>query len=136
MHMLATRLHEGQDLKKAIEAFVQEQHISAGTVISGVGSLNVARLRMAGASADNQDILDYPGPLEIASLIGNVGQNRTHLHMSVSDWEGQLYGGHLKEGCIVHTTVELVIAVSDDLQFSEEADPETGFGELSITEKA
>jgi predicted DNA-binding protein with PD1-like motif len=41
-------------------------------------------------------------------------------------------GGHLKEGSIVHTTVELVLAVDDSLRFSEENDPDTGFGELKI----
>jgi hypothetical protein len=132
MRMIAVRIREGQDLKQAIEEVVREQKLPSATVISGVGSLNRARIRMAGASAGNQDIRSIEGPVEIVSLIGNLGPKRTHLHLSVSDKEGGVVGGHLKEDSIVHTTVELVLAVEDSLHFDEEADPQTGFGELRI----
>lgn len=133
MRMIATRLREGQDLKETIEKLVKSMNIPAATVISAVGSLHSATLRMAGAQAGKQDIRTYAGPFEIVSLTGNVGQDRTHLHMSISDKEGNVTGGHVKEGCLVHTTIELVLAVEDTLTFSEENDPKTGFGELKIT---
>jgi predicted DNA-binding protein with PD1-like motif len=135
MRMVVTRLRDGQDLKQSIERLVVTMNISAATVIGGVGSLTAARLRMAGAQADKQDILTFNGPFEIVSLIGNVGQGRTHLHMSIADSEGHVIGGHVKEGCLVHTTVELTLAVEDKLVFGEEVDVTTGFGELSIRGK-
>lgn len=135
MHLLATRLRKGEDLKQSIEAFVKNSRISSATIISGIGSLHAARLRMAGAHASAQDIRSYEGPFEIVSLIGNLGQNRAHLHMSLSDKDGQMIGGHIKEGCIVHTTVELVLALDDTLILEEEADPTTGFQELLIKNK-
>ena len=133
--MIATRLREGQDLKESVEKLVKAMNISAATVISATGSLHAATLRMAGASAEKQDIRTLPGPFEIVSLIGNLGQGRTHLHMAISDKDGNVVGGHVKEGCKVHTTVELVLAVEDNLAFGEEADPQTGFGELAIRSK-
>jgi len=132
MRMVVTRLREGQDLKQSIEKLVRAMNISAATIMSGVGSLDVAVLRMAGAEAGRQDIRTLLGPFEIVSLIGNVGQDRTHLHMAVSDHDGRVTGGHVKEGCEVHTTVELVLAVEDNLAFGEENDAVTGFGELGI----
>jgi predicted DNA-binding protein with PD1-like motif len=78
-------------------------------------------------------VLTVEGPFEIVSVTGNVGQGRTHIHLSISDKKGVVIGGHLKEGCEVHTTVELVLAVEDDLTFGEEPDPQTGFGELKIS---
>lgn len=132
MKIVAKRLKEGEDLKLVIEKLVSDENLSAAIVISAVGSLSHARLRMPGAKPDEQDIRDYEGPFEIASLLGNLGQSRTHLHMSVSDSESRVIGGHLKEGSIVHTTVELVLATDDSLEFSEEADPKTGFGELKV----
>ena len=135
MRMIATRLREGQDLKATIEKLVKAMNVSAATVISGVGSLNNATLRMAGAEADKQDIRELKGPFEIISLIGNLGQDRTHLHMSVSDKDGKVIGGHVIEGCTVHTTVELVLALEDNLVFGEENDPQTGFSELDIRSK-
>lgn len=130
--MHAIRLREGQDLKEAIEAFVKEQELSSATVISAVGSLSHVRMRMAGAQPGKQDIRDLKGSFEIVSLIGNIGPGRVHLHMAVSDADGQVTGGHLKEGNIIHTTVELVLVSDDMLAFGEAVDPATGFGELSI----
>ena len=135
MRMTATRLREGQDLKLAIEEFVRSQKLSSATVISAVGSLSHVRMRMAGAQPDKQDIRDYDGAFEVVSLIGNLGRRRTHLHIAVSDPNGKVFGGHLKEGSIVHTTVEVVIATERDLVFSEEIDPATGFGELEVKSK-
>jgi len=134
MKLYATRLHEGEDLKQAIEAFVGANQLSSATIISAVGSLSKARMRMAGAQPQAQDIRDYDLGYEIVSLIGNLGSDRTHLHMAISDADGKVWGGHLKEGTIVHTTVELVIASDPTLHFSEAVDAATGFGELQITE--
>jgi predicted DNA-binding protein with PD1-like motif len=93
MRMMAKRLHEGEDLKLAIEQWVRAEKLSAATVISGVGSLQPARMRMAGAQPDKQDIREYDGELEI------------------------------------------VLAVDDNLTYSEETDAASGFGELKIERK-
>jgi predicted DNA-binding protein with PD1-like motif len=135
MRMVVTRLREGQDLKESMEKLVRAMDISAATVISAVGTLNTAVLRMAFEKGEEPDIRSLEGPLEIVSAQGNIGPSRTHLHMSVSDRYGRVVGGHVKEGCIVDTTLELVLAVEDNLVFAEEVDTETGFGELSIQSK-
>lgn len=132
MKLYAVRLVEGQDLKAAIEAFVAEHALPSATVISAVGSLSSVRMRMAGAQPEQQDIRDYQGSFEIVSLIGNLGNGRTHLHIAVSNPDGGVVGGHLKEGSLVHTTVELVVASDESLEFGERADKATGFGELWI----
>jgi predicted DNA-binding protein with PD1-like motif len=132
MTLLAKRLVEGEDLKQAIEQFVLGQQLASATVIGAVGSLSTLRIRMAGAQPEKQDIRNLEGPFEIVSLIGNLGPGRSHLHISVSDKDGRVIGGHLKEGSIVHTTVELVIASEENLKFTEETDPQTGFGELKV----
>ena len=41
------RLHPGQDLKQELISHVEQAAIGAGTVISGVGSLQLACLRLA-----------------------------------------------------------------------------------------
>ncbi len=133
MRLVAVRLHEGDKLKESIEAYVRKHQLPSATIISAVGSLNTARIRMAGAQPDKQDIRTYEQPMEIVSLIGNLGQRRTHLHIAVSLPDGSVIGGHLKEDSEVHTTVELVLAVDDTLQFDEEPDADTGFGELKIS---
>jgi len=133
MKLLATRLRQDMDLKTAICEFAVQQKVTAGVVVAAVGSLGKATIRMAGAAPGQQDIREYEGPLEIVSLIGTVSKDgAAHLHISISNKEGEVSAGHLKEGCIVHTTVELVLACEDSLTFTREPDAETGFDELSI----
>jgi predicted DNA-binding protein with PD1-like motif len=132
MRLIARRLIKGEDLKAAIEAVVAEYKLSSATILSAVGSLSHARIRMSGAQPDKQDIRDLDGPFEIVSLIGNLGPRRSHLHIAVADSDGVVTGGHLKEGSIVHTTVELVLATDYKLTFDEEIDSKTGFGELKV----
>lgn len=134
MRLHATRLQPGDDLKAAIIEFAKTKNIAAGVIVSAVGSLQKAQLRMAGAQPDNQDVRHLTGPFEIVSLVGTVSINGEHLHMAISDQQGRVVGGHLKDGCIVETTVELVLAADDHLEFTREVDPTTGFKELSVIE--
>lgn len=56
----------------------------------------------------------------------------THLHMSFSDSEGIVHGGHLKEGTVVHPTAEIVIGVDGNIEMKREMDEATGFTELVV----
>ena len=122
------RLTPGQDLKKEIKSLVKDEGIIAGCILCGVGSLASLRLRMA----DGKTVKEWTGPFEIVSMIGTVSTSKCHVHISVSDQEGQVLGGHIKEGCIVHTTVELVIESFEGTEFVRELDPETGYDELFV----
>ena len=50
MNVMPLRLQPGDDLRRALEAWMGEQEEQAGCVISAVGSLSVAELRLAGAT--------------------------------------------------------------------------------------
>lgn len=50
----------------------------------------------------------------------------------VSDEDLNTYGGHLKDGSIVNTTVEIVLLELDDVIFNREFDDSTGWKELVI----
>lgn len=129
------RFQSGQDLRKELELFVKDKNIQAGTMVTCVGSLKKAVLRMAGAKADNQVVNDYAGPLEIVSLVGTLGHAGMHLHGSFSDKEGKVVGGHIKEGCIIETTAEVVVGELEDVVFKRELDTDTGFDELKVESK-
>jgi len=135
MKIHAVRFSSGQDLRKEIEAFFQEKNIKAGIILTCVGSLKKAVLRMAGAKADRQVVNKYAGPLEIVSLVGTLGEGGMHLHGSFSNEAGGVVGGHIKEGCIVETTAELVIGEPEDVVFKRDLDANTGFDELNIENK-
>lgn len=128
----ATRINKGADLKKAIAQFVEQKNIKAGVIVSAAGSLSKACVRMAGAIDTNDGIKKFDGIFEIVSLMG-MPQGTMHLHMSFADKDGKVLGGHLKDGNIVHTTVELFVLEDDAQEFTREHDPETGFDELKVT---
>lgn len=68
MRVHTFRLKPSQDLRDEIEAFVTAQNIEAGCVLSSVGSLTHATLRLANQSIHNE----YDGHFEIVSLNGTV----------------------------------------------------------------
>jgi predicted DNA-binding protein with PD1-like motif len=132
MKVVPLRLQPDADLRRALEAWIGEQEEQAGCVISAVGSLSVAQLRLAGAA----EATTIRGELEILSLSGTLSPDGAHLHIAVADSQGALIGGHLCAGSLVRTTAELVIGLLPEWQFSRELDPATGYPELQITPRA
>jgi uncharacterized protein len=122
------RLTPGEDLFDSIQAFVMEKHVQAGCILSGVGSLRHARLRLA----DRDYNSEYKGPFEIVSITGTVSVHGSHLHISIADGEGRTIGGHLESGCKIYTTAEIVIAVFNDLIYKREFAEDSGYEELTI----
>lgn len=134
MKIYTFRIKPGNDLKSSLEEFVKTHDIKAGFIITCVGGLNRAVMRMAGAQPDKQDIRTYEGDFEITSLVGTVSINGVHLHMAISDNEGRSFGGHLKEGTIIHPTAEIVIGEDEVRTYTRELDEETGFPELVVSD--
>lgn len=128
---LPLRLSPGADLRAALEAELATRSCNAGFVISGVGSLSVARMRLAGAGKADS----LRGDLEILTLAGTVAGNGAHLHMSVADSEGRVVGGHVAHGCIVRTTAEVLLLLLTSWSFIREVDPATGFAELVVSRR-
>jgi uncharacterized protein len=128
MSFLPLRLSPGDDLRIALEDLTRQRGWSAAFVIQGIGSLSVAQLRFAGVDAP--DVLR--GDLEILTLAGSLSADGAHLHMSVADARGQVSGGHVARGCVVRTTVELLVVSLPSYQFSREIDSGTGYLELFI----
>ena len=57
---------------------------------------------------------------------------RAHLHMSVADEKGHVFGGHVGYDCMVRTTAEVLLVLLPEWSFTRERDPMTGFAELVI----
>lgn len=132
MQQLSFRLKPGQFLKEEIEKIAVERQIKAGVLLSVVGGLENAVLRMAGSDADNQTVKTWDEKFEIVSGTGTISDAGCHLHISISNKEGAVIGGHLKDGCRIAYTAEIVIGVFDDVEYCREPDAETGFDELTI----
>ena len=128
MTTICRRLHRGDDLLLSIKAICAEYHIAAGVILSGVGCLSRAVLR----DADGVTLRTVEEHCEILSLMGTVSETRCHLHMALSRQGLGAFGGHLKEGCLVNTTCELVIGALEGWQYGVEQDAGTGYDEITF----
>lgn len=128
MKTYSLRLFPGQDLKLELDNLVKAQNWTAACILTGLGSLRSVAIRFANAKT----VATLEGPLEIVSLSGTLSQDGSHIHILVSDRDGVPTGGHLKEGAIVNTTIELVLGILSDWDFSRKTDPATGFAELNV----
>lgn len=128
MDFLPIRLSPGADLRRALEEAVGDRTEGSAFVVAGIGSLVEATLRYAGESAE----VRLAGPLEIVSLSGSLAPAGAHLHMSVADASGRVYGGHVGYGNKVRTTAEVLLALLPGWTLTREHDPTTGFSELVV----
>lgn len=128
IHVL--RLKPDQDLKKSLIAYVSEKKIKAASIVSAVGSLKQLNVRLP--SANSVSILKKNEYFEIVSLSGTLSAEGLHLHVSVSDHSGQVFGGHLLDSNLIFTTAELVICEYPQFEFLRTHDLVTGYKELEV----
>src|SRR6476661_567530 len=122
------RLWPGEDLKASLEQFAAANTITAGWIVTAMGSLSVFRIRFA----DNPAPTTRSGSHEILSVTGTLSVSGSHLHIAVADSAGITSGGHLAEGCIIYTTAEIVIQCTAGLHFKRSNDGKTPWKELVI----
>jgi predicted DNA-binding protein with PD1-like motif len=132
MRAHAFRLTPGADLKAELARLTEALGLRAGFILTCVGSLSHARLRMPGAADETEVYRTFEGPMEIVSLTGTLLPDGLHVHISLSGADGACVGGHLAHGSIVHTTAELVIGELTDAEFRRRPNPATGYAELSV----
>jgi hypothetical protein len=128
MDTLTFRLKPGQDLFDEIERVVAQNDIRAGCILSAVGSLTQATLRLANRDTYNT----YTGHFEIVAATGTVSTLGSHLHIAISDEDGLTLGGHLVPGCAIYTTAEIVLAVFPHLVYRREPCELSGYDELVV----
>ena len=96
------RLKPGDDLLTGISNYVAEHKIMACHVVSCVGSLKRATLRLAKPKVKGKErIIARDESFEIVGVTGTVEFNEAenkvtgHLHISLADENGVVWGGHM-----------------------------------------
>ena len=131
MKIIVKRLLPNQDIKVNLISFLEENQLSAAAIISAVGSVKEYVIRVS----DGSSVISGNDNREIVSLSGILTKDGIHVHLSLSGLDGSVIGGHLMEGCLVNTTLEVVLmSLEDDL--SREFDSDTGYKELVIKKRA
>ena len=106
MEPKAIHLGPGADLRTSLEQLAQEEQAD-GFVLSVVGNLSQAAFACPGK--DQPTLLS--GELEIITLQGTVSPKGVHLHLSFSDAECQVWGGHLEHGSTVLKGADVLVGL-------------------------
>lgn len=131
MKEYAIRLKKNSDLKEEIERICIENSIDTAVVLSAVGCVSKVHIRLAKALEE----LEVEDGFEIVSLMGTISKGKAHLHVSFSDDIGNVFGGHLKSGCLVETTCELVLGILEEYTSERLDDVDTGYDEIVLRKK-
>lgn len=124
----ALRLAPGTDVLSTVQDYVRDNDLKAVAIVTVVGSLTDAFLRYA----NQPDGTLTQGHFEIVSMVGTVEPTGAHVHISLSDGTGKMFGGHMLPGCLVYTTAEIVLAHLEQFEFTREPCPMAGYDELFI----
>ena len=138
------RLHPGEKLMPSLKQaasiiLARSNNSESAFIITAVGSVEHATIRMANASRTDgketkgNDIKTYNQRFEVVSLVGTFTADGTgcHVHISLSDADGNAIGGHLIDATIF-TTCEIVMGTADNVKFSRSMDERTGYNELEV----
>ncbi len=128
MEVHVLRLRPGDDVMLVLRGYVTQRGIQAAAILSAVGSLTRVNLRYAG----RKDGTRLEGKHEVVALSGTLDAQGAHVHAAVSDENGRTVGGHLMDGNIVYTTLEVVLGVPHNLVFTREPDAQSGYHELVV----
>ncbi|MDM7953469.1 MAG: DUF296 domain-containing protein [Cyanobium sp. CZS 25K] len=104
MHPLPLHLGPGTDLRASLEQVASEAGAS-GFVLGVVGDLSQAAFQCPGLAEPTV----LQGHLEIITLQGTVAPKGVHLHLSLSDGDCQVWGGHLEHGSLVLRGADLLV---------------------------
>ncbi|WP_320676708.1 PCC domain-containing protein [Prochlorococcus sp. MIT 1300] len=108
MRALPLRLSPGSDLRLSIEEVGRREN-GSGFVLGVVGNLSRAAFQCPGRVQPT--VLE--GNLEIITLNGTFSPKGVHLHLSLSDGDCQVWGGHLEPGTIVLKGAEILVGFSE-----------------------
>ncbi len=116
--LIWVEIRHGKDLLKSISDYCLENDIKIA-FITVIGALQRARFSYYNQKEKKyyQNLLEKP--VEIISCLGNVsikeGKPFVHIHISVSDEKGNVFGGHLEEGNIVFAAECAIFDLEGDL---------------------
>jgi predicted DNA-binding protein with PD1-like motif len=129
--VLAIRLDQGEDVLESLSAIARERDIHTGVVISGIGTLDRARVHHITHTGypSTDAFVEYEGPIELLSIDGIIADHVPHLHTCISIKE-TTYMGHLEPGCRVLYLAEIAIARLEGMRLCRRPHPDTGVNQL------
>jgi hypothetical protein len=125
--VIIERFKTGEDLLERLTDLARRNQVTAGS-FTALGAVEKATVGYFLGDGKYSNI-SLPGPLEILSCVGNVSLKENvpfvHAHITLSDKNGQVYGGHLMQGTTVGATFEVMLYAYDGMKLVREFDSAT-----------
>ncbi len=106
MRSLPVKLCPGSDLRLSLEELISKEQTS-GFVLGVVGNLSKAAFQCPGRPEPTV----LTGNLEIITLNGTLAPEGVHLHLSLSDADCNVWGGHLEPGTTVLKGADVLVGL-------------------------
>jgi uncharacterized protein len=121
-------LYRGDDILSGMTEFAEKENIQFAQ-FNGVGAISSGRLGSYDRDKQMYHIYTVKQQAEIVSFVGNIGiyngKQVVHVHMSISQSDFTMRGGHLFNG-IVWPTLEIMVTTSPTAVYKAKED-DTGF---------
>ena len=122
---IIARIDKGEEILEKVKEIALKENIKLAS-ISALGAVNDFTVGVFKTDEKKYYSNSFQGYFEITSLTGTIntmnGEFYTHIHMSVGNEKGEVFGGHLNRA-VVSATCEMVITIIDgsvDRYFDEE----------------
>lgn len=126
VRMLSFR--RGDYIIEALTEYLQQQHVDAALITSGIGSLDICKLHtIRHAELPPEDVhFELAGPIEVSSLLGSVAGGEPHIHVTVHDVANdRIHVGHLEPGSRCCYRVEMGLVILNGVKTKRIVDPNT-----------
>lgn len=122
---IIARIDKGEEILTTIKEISLKENIKLASV-QALGATDEFTVGVYKVDEKKYYANEFKGYFEIVSLTGTIntmdGEFYTHIHMSVGNDKGEVFGGHLNKA-IVSATCEMVIDIIDgnvDRNYDEE----------------
>lgn len=110
---IIARIDRTEEVHEKLREIALKENIKLASIY-GIGATDDFTIGLFSLTKRDYKEKNFKGEFEILSLIGSIttldGEYYPHLHISASDTDGKVYGGHLKSAKI-SVTCELTINV-------------------------
>jgi predicted DNA-binding protein with PD1-like motif len=144
--LIVSRILPGSDLVSGLMKICRTADIKTGFVVVCIGSLRRAEYHWSipsdetkrGSERSGPIILE--GPIEFLSGQGIIARTEddefvTHLHGTLCDKNGRVFGGHFfVGGNYVHSTMDVMVMEANDIACGTQYDPEIDLTVLTAKE--
>ena len=124
---IVARIDRTEEVHEKLKEIALKENIKLASVY-GLGATDDFTIGIFSVSKKDYKERNFKGEFEILSIIGSIstldGEYYPHLHISASNGDGNVFGGHMKSARI-SVTCELTINIIDGV-VERQKDPETG----------